>query len=216
MKVLVDSQSGEIQGVYNSPLNFSVSGKYIVNVPTGAGSVPMDSNDPLLLIAAKKSALMALHPTLPQSFSDEFLDISLVDQTLSLGIVAAPNKGTFVMPGGVLMTDTMLLTVPILTRVSVTYDGFLLNRNVEQTLEQPDPASLLYGWDPGSSSFVDFGSGIFQVDIMDLAGAVVLVPSMQSGLEYLYANPTPLSVRLRFTNLSMVPWHLSDYLLLAG
>lgn len=216
MKVLVDSQNGEIQGVYNSPLNFSVSGKYIINVPVGAGSVPVDNNDPLLLIAAKKSALMALHPTLPQAFSDEFLDISMIDQILSFGVVAAPNKGTFVMPGGVLMTDIMVLTVPILSRVSVTYDGFLLNRNVEQSLEQPDPASLLYGWDPGSSSFVDFGPGIFQVDMMDLAGALVLVPNMQSGLEYLYADPTPLSVRLRFTNLSMVPWHLSDYLLLAG
>lgn len=216
MKVLVNSQSGKIQGAYDSPLKFSVSGKYVINMPPEVGLIPINSDDPSLLITAKQNALMALHPTLSEAFNNELLNISMIDQTQSFGVVAAPNKGTLIMPGGIIMTTTMTLTVPILSRIAVIYSGFLLNRDVKQVSEQPDPASLLYGWDLDSSSFVEFGPGVFEVDVMDSTGTTVLVPNLQSGLEYIYLDTTPLDVRLRFTSLSLVPWHLSDYLLLVG
>ena len=215
MKVLVDSQNGNIQGVYNTPLKFSISGKYVIDVPPEVGNITIGV-DPLVLIAAKQSALMSLHPTLLQTIGDEFLDISLIDQALSSRAVVAPNKGMVIMPGGSVMTTIMALLVPDLSVVSVIYHGFLLNRDIQQVPDQTEPSPILYGWDPTSSSFVDFGPGVFQVDVMDSTGSVVLVADLQTGVEYPYLDSTPLDVRLRFTSLVTIPWYLSDYLLLVG
>lgn len=215
MKVLVDTQSGNVQGIYNSPLGFSISGKYVINIPASAGPVPIDIN-PSTVITSKVSALSALYPLMSQALNDEFLDISMIDPLLSSKLVTAPNKGTTLLPGGYLMTSILTITVPTLNRIALLYFGSLLNRDVKQVLTQPDPASLLYEWDPGSSSFVEFGSGIFQVDMMDSTGTIVLIPNLDSGKEYLYPDITPLGVRLRFTSLAAIPWRISDYLLLAG
>jgi hypothetical protein len=212
MKVLVDSQSGTVKGVYNPPLNFSISGKYIINIPVEAGPVDVDTTSPAQIITNKTNALMALHPLMSQSLGDEFLTTSLIDATsLTSGIIKAPNKGVVITPGGILMTTVRTITVPTLTRVSIVYYGFRLTRSLPL---DNGPAPVLYNWD--GSSFIEFGSGIFDVDIMDSIGTTVLVPNLESGVEYPYAIATPLNVRLRFTSLSTDFWYISDYLLLAG
>lgn len=216
MKVLVDIQSwpqpGKVRGAYNPPLNFSVSGKYVINVPPEAGSIDIDTASPAQIITNKTNALMALHPLMSQSLGDEFLTTSLIDATsLTVGTICAPNKGVVIFPGGVLTTSIRTITVSPLTRVSVTYYGFRLGR--ELPLDN-GPAPVLYNWD--GLSFIDFGPGIFDVDIMDSIGTTVLVPNLESGVEYPYVVATPINVRLRFTNMSADPWYLSDYLLMAG
>lgn len=217
MKVLVDIQSwpqpGKVRGAYNPPLNFSVSGKYVINVPPEAGSIDVDTASPTQIITNKTNALMALHPLMSQSIGDEFLTTSLIDtSSLTVGTICAPNKGVVVFPGGVLTTSIRTITVPSLTRVSVVYYGFRLGR--ELPLDN-GPAPVLYNWD--GSSFIDFGPGIFDVDIMDSSGlGAPLIPNLESGVEYPYAVATPLGVRLRFTNLTTDFWYLSDYLLMAG
>jgi hypothetical protein len=108
----------------------------------------------------------------------------------------------------------------------VHFYGFEQNRNIpgpSAGTTMPAPPPLLYNYDPTIPGFTDFSSNpngigpIFTLDIMDGAtGLTPLISNIPSDQEVIYSNTTPLSVRLKFTSVAAVPWHLSDYLLLTG
>jgi hypothetical protein len=200
-----------------------VSGKYVIDVPPEAGPVQLRSQNPSVAIADKVAALRALHPAMSQALSDELLDLSKVDLSLSIGVTAGPLKGTVVRPGGRLVTTVQSLTVGTLTRVAARWYGFRLVRTRPPPPPGPPPPpsvfppeAMLYNYDPGLPGFVEFNPASFAVDLVDATGASVLVPGLLSGVETLYSAATPLSCRLRFTNVMSVPYFVSDWLLLAG
>ena len=208
MKVLVDSSAGTIRGTFSEPLNFSISGHYIVDVPA-AVNVEASSQSVSDLVSAKLGAFRTLHPLLVNSFSDEFLDAAKVDSSMSTRIVTGINKRTAILPGGVLFTIPMTPIVGV-TKVFLHYAGFSVYRDVGVP-PSPPASKVLYNYDSAVGGFVDSTSSII-ASITDGAGTLSSTPPPDT--EYAVGAPSPF--RLSFTNTTSKVMHMSDWVLLYG
>lgn len=211
-KLLVDTQTDEIRGYYDDPLDFSVSGRYVLDVPPGLYPT---STSVTTAITDKVNRYKAYHPSLVNSVYDELLSTPNIDILNSSGYFLGPNKRTEVY--GYIYTNPIAFTiVPAPTKALIHLHGFTLYSDPGVTSINPPPNRLLYNYDP-STGFFTFNPSVFQVEIVDAVSFVPLYPFLAADTEEdVSAVVFPASVRLRFTNTGVIRYHLSDWLLLYG
>lgn len=117
------------------------------------------------------------------------------------------------------MAFTILPAPP--TRATIHFHGFTLYSDPGAVVSHPAPSRLLYNYDPLTSDFFDFDpspTSVFTVDIVDAGNP--LLSSYQftdPDTEEDISTPTlpfPASIRLKFTNIGTVRYHLSDWILM--
>lgn len=208
-KILVDSRTDEIRGYYKEPLDFSVSGRYVIDVPPG---LYPETNVVTDLITAKNNRYKSYHPTLTNILSDELLVAPNIDLTMSLGVITGKNKRTVILPSGYVGTNPMVFVAPA-TKAFIHIHGFTLEVNPSTSKE---PGRLLYNYDQSTSSFFDFDPALFRVQIADAAFPYTIRHTFSSAdaEEDISAAVITSPIRLKITNIGTVPYHLSDWLLL--
>ncbi len=212
MKYLVDESTGNVRGGFEQPLQFSVSGHYVIDVPDVLGVTPPATAS--ALIAAKVAATKALHPNLPNALYSEFLSGPSVDvdAAQSTFFTTGPNKRTSAMATssvhGQVRTPTMSIATSI-TKVYFQCSYYLLS-------ERPSPSGasdILYNYDSGSSSFVDSPAGM-TATLTDASNTTLL--ALTPGLEQAFVSGS-VNVRISFRNANNSGriW-VSDFILLYG
>lgn len=210
MKVLVDNLTNKIRGTFEEPLDFSVSGHYVIDIPS---TITVEPSTQVVgdLVTSKINAFRALHPTLGYSFYDEFLDTSKVDAASSTGVVVGPNKRTAILPGGTLYTTVFTPAIGV-GKVFLHYTGAYMHRDVGAA-PYPPASRMLYNYQTGAGGFVNFSTADLTVNIVNgstLAYSSTPTPDAE------YVVGTPATFRLQFQNVSPVPIHMADWLLLYG
>jgi hypothetical protein len=213
-KILVDTQTNEIRGYFKEPVDFSISGRYILDVPNGtypATNVVAD------IIASKIYGICILHPLLPNYFNDELLATPNVDPSISSGFILGPNKRTEVLPSGYVYTNPLTLVMSPTTALIHVY-GFTIYSDPGAVVSHPAPNRLLYNYDPLTSSFFEFDPiTVFQVDIVH---SVTLAPSYSflnyNAEEFITLPSSAPLIRLKFTNIGTTRYHLSDWMFMYG
>jgi hypothetical protein len=217
MRYLVDDATQEVRAGFQFPLQSSIAGHFVVDVPDELGVVPESSFLPDLL-DAKLNAYLAAHSNLPTGKSGEFLGpvSAEVDVSLSSGCFLGPNKKVALLPGGHVQTTVNSL-LGVFTKIFLHYGVFTLFQDSPDIgADYPGPSRTLYGWDSSVLNFVEPDPAIVQVSLMDSTGAVTLVPTMFSDSIISYASGN-LATRLKFLNTSATrTLYLSDYYLLWG
>lgn len=210
-KFLVGTQDGKVRGTHEAPLNFSISGRYVIDVPPGL-AVKAQTDSVADLVTAKLDAIRAEHPSFSGTVFDELLATPNVDPAQSTRYAVGPNKRTKILPGGSIVTNPIPFAAPI-TRVYIAWYGFLLHSDPGPSSATPGPPRLLYNYNPLLPAFEDFDPSVFGVAIRDSTNTSTLLSAV-SGAEQNFVFG-PGSVRLRFTNLSPdLTYHLSDWVLL--
>lgn len=218
MKVLVEKSSGLIKGGYDSPFKSSIAGHYIIDVPSNL-NVPLSSSSVGDLIAAKTQAILDLHPSLPYFFTDEFANPSYIDTALSSRYITGSPKQTCILPGGRIVTPTLLLATNT-TLAFIHFNIFTLfsdpGPQPPSTLEtKPQPKRLLYNYDPSVSDFVEPSVGSLTVSVVDTSD-VVVYSTLTADTEVSFVQSSGLNFKLRFENTSSSRLWLSDFTFLYG
>lgn len=211
MKFLVDPVGDVVRGAYEPPLDFSISGRYVVDMPDGAGvkAITPAVGD---LIAAKVVAIKARYPALVNHFNDEFLTAAQTDMAQSSRVISGPSKRTVILPGGSLVTTQ--LTIPsAFTQVLIHFYGFRLYSHPGPVTTTPAPPRLLYNHD--GTNFVNFTPASFLAELRNAANGATLL-TMSQDVVNTFSQATPFNFRLRFTNNASVPLFLSDWTFLYG
>jgi len=203
MKILVDSSTNEIRGLYQEPFSFSLSGRYVIDIPSGI-SVIISSTNSSDAITKKRNAIESAHPDLTYSEFDEFINVSRVDTVLSNAIFTGPNKRTVIQPGGRLVTTSIVPAV-VATKTFIHYDGYSLYRDIGIGAS-PVAARMLMNYDPILGQ-VPFITSMITATVTDSAGVDQYTPTPD--IEELNSLPSPF--RLAFTNNTDVPMHIGDW-----
>lgn len=210
-KFLVGTQDGKIRGTHEAPMDFSISGRYVINVPPGL-AVKAQTDLVSDLVNAKLDAIRAEHPTFTGTVYDELLAVPNVDPAQSTLYAVGPNKRTKILPGGSVVTNPIPFAAPI-SRVYSAWYGFILYSDPGPSSSSPVPPRLLYNYNPAVSGFEEFDPTVFSVAVRDSTNTSTLL-SLASNSEQNFAFG-PGSIRLRFTNSSPdIAFHLSDWVLL--
>jgi hypothetical protein len=208
-KALVDRTTGVINGTFDFPLDFSISGKYIVDIPTSLGIKPLSNYVPDL-ITAKVAAYKALHPALIHEHHDELITSPNVDTAQSSRYSIGQEKRTAILPGGSIVTNVINLTSPA-TKVFIHWYGFTIYSDPGPNNSQPDPSRVLYNYDIGLTNFSEFPTSAFIVAIRNSANSSTIAtvnPDIEQSVSLSAAN-----YRLRFTNSSSdKTYFLSDWI----
>lgn len=208
----VTAPGSEIRGTFDEPLDFSISGMFVVDAPDSL-ELRASTSSLSTLLAAKVAAFKALYPSLTNDEYDEMLAGSVYDPALSNGALIGLNKRTCMIPGGTLFTGPGTYSAPPTgTNYFLHHHGFFLYRQpADPTDTTPPPHRLLYNYDPGSG-FVEFNPSNIRVDICDGAGTPleILTPNQQTAFSTWSAS----TYRLKFTNLSSRRIFLSDWIFL--
>lgn len=216
MKYLVEDTSNEVRAGLRFPINSSIAGHFVIDVPDGLGISPSTSTASDL-ISMKQLAVKAVHPTLTGSLFEEFLDISSVDQdpSLSFNYKIGPNKRTAILPGGQIMTPTMTL-VGSSAKVFFSFLLFTLGRRAPSVAANyPGPSDLLYCYDESTSTFSDPGVTPVNVTMMDSSGTSPVAALANNVVATLGGTNT--SFRLRFVNTSSIyTFYMQEWSLLWG
>lgn len=214
MKALVDKSTGTIVGSYAQPLDFSISGKIVIDIPDSFGIAP-STNVVSALIADKVAAFEDLHPSLTESHYDELFTTAMIDATLSSRVIIGPDKRSAIMPAGWLMTNPIAIAGPgVKTTVCVHWSGHTTCLEYQSAAKSP-PNRVLLDYDPGLPGFSNFDPMNFGTYLMDSTGAVTLAGPFTVDYETTVAPlVTPLSVRLKFVNVGTRTAHLSDWILM--
>jgi len=217
-KLLVDTQTNKIRGYYEEPLDFSISGRYVLDIPNG---IYPETDVVADAITDKLGIYGSYHPNLVNILNDELLDplaANAIDPTISSGYFLGPNKRTEVLPAGYVYTNPMVLAVaPPVVGVLIHFHGFTLYSDPGAVVSHPAPSRLLYNYNP-STSFFDFDpDASFLVEIVDAAAPY----TSRHTFTHADAIDTPAPgitspIRLKFTNIGAVRYHLSDWILMYG
>ncbi len=214
MKFLIEEASGKVKAGMEFPLDFSVSGHFVVDSPTSLGVVP-DGNVLSNLLARKLAAYKAANPTLPYSLNDEFLTAAGVDTTLSDGVLLGSNKRVGLLPSGRLQT-TLLTALNSFSSVLLHFHLFSLCHRVPAPLDDsPGPKPLLYSYDPGLSGYAEPALSSVTAELMDPAGAVSYL-TFTPDVKQSFPQAAPYDFRIRFTNTTSRILFLSDWTFLSG
>lgn len=223
MKILVDPATNTIHGVYEEPLQFDISGHYVIDIPPQISSVaptPANNNSVSDLLTQKVDAWIAYFSLVlaGSAFSDELLTSPNVDSANSTGVETGPNKRTVIYPGGILLTNPISIAAGA-HQTCLHYGGFSLYRS---PVDINDPTSitpiskLLYGYNPNTSAFETFDNATFTVSVCNPGGPftdiATPVPDSPTPTNITY----PATFRLKFINNSTLPYHLSDWYLVHG
>ncbi len=213
-KFLVSTADGSVRSAHVPPLDFSVSGRFVVDVPDDV-SVSADTASLADLLAEKIAGIGArpLVRGLPLSQYDELLSSPNVDPALSGRCFLGPNKRCSMFPGGTIVTNP----IPISSSASHIYFhwyGFLLAsepgpRPPSAVPARPPPPRLLYNYDVLAESFVELDPSSLSVQVWDSTFS-----SMLLNVDFETVQPFsfgPGSVRLKFQNTSGSIQRLSDW-----
>lgn len=216
-KFLVDDMTHKIRGAYDEPLNFSVAGRYVIDIPAGT-MVRADTDSVTDLLALKINALKASHPDLPDVINDELLATSLVETSppgdgASL-FTTGPYKRTSIAPGGTIVTRQLTLANSC-SQIFVHVCGFMLSSYPGQPSSTPEPSRLLYNYDVSTEAHVDFEPSFLLTEVRD-SGNTSTVLTVTPDTEMDFVQLGGYSFRLRFTNQDTRTWYLSDWLILTG
>lgn len=196
-EVLVDKATSLIKSIHQFPLNFSISGKYVINIPQEF-EVSVANSNITDLITAKIKGFKSLHPTLSVSLNDELITSPNVDLTQSTKITFGDSKRTSIFPGGSLVTN--LFTIPTsTTKVCAYWNGYSLFSRSPVT-SNPGPNELLHSFDPTTGLFIPFDPTLFTVSVRNNTNTVTIANLPFEAEQSLVL--TPGSYRLRFTNTS--------------
>lgn len=208
MKFLVEEATGRLKGSFEPPLSFSVSGHYVVDVPTFLGVVP-PSDSSADLVEAKVSAFKSVYPSLRLSENSEFLSASDVDESLSSGFSVGPNKRTYLEPGGSIQTPQ------IVVQGDSPAGQLFFHFSVFTLALDPgsSPARLMYNWSP--SGFFDPDVSDVAVSLMDSDGGSEIQPLTPGAVNPFSYDPG-FTFRLMFANVGTSRLWLSDWIVLYG
>ena len=215
-KILVDKQTDVIRGRYEEPLDFSISGRYVIDLPEGFGINPQ-TDSVATLLQEKINTFIRLHPALPNFFYDELLaapppniDPALVAHTQRY--MVGPNKRTAILPGGSVTTN-IITTIAGFSTVFLHLHGFILHSEPGSSLAtHPEPSRLLYNHT--GSGFITFDYNDFLIEYWDAAmGGVLFTPTPEA--EETWVQGAPLNFRIKFTNIhASRVYYLSDWIFL--
>lgn len=213
-KYLVDKLEGTIRSVHEHPLNFSVSGKYVIDVATFLQIRP-DTDVVGDLITEKVSRYKALQPSLIVDFYDELLAAPNVDVTpgVSSRYVYGRNKRVAILPGGFVWTNVIVWPgAP--TTIWSHWNGFTLYDDVDVVgPDGPGPSPVRYNYNPVSSLYEEFVPAKFKVEVYDSTMSTLEATLLSDTVQAF--SPSTLSNRLRFENLDPDRiWYLSDWIVL--
>jgi hypothetical protein len=202
MKVLIDTQTDEIRGRYEEPLDFSISGRYVIDIPEGFG-INSETNVLSTLVQNKIDTFIRLHPTLPNYFYDEFLTIPApnIDTTNSTRYFTGPNKRTVILPGGEIITNTLTTAGGFNTTFIHLYGFILYVEPGSSSATHPSPSRLLYNHN--GSSFITFNPNDFTIEYHDLPynpPASLLYSPSPDAEETGWIEPGAKSFVIRFRN----------------
>jgi len=228
-KFLIGTLDGKVRSAHNPPLDFSISGRYVVDVPEDL-SVEAKTDSLPELIHEKLTGIQN-RPAVRQvpsgsqltySLSDELLAVPNVDASLSTRCITGPNKRCAIMSGGALWTNPLLVTTTT-SYVYFHWYGFRLfldqgPQPPDSVPARPDPPRVLYNYDPVAESFVEFNPGDVTVEVWSVGAGPSYTP-VAKVLTASYEIVQALSlasgnVRLKFVNNSPVTVWLSDWLFL--
>jgi hypothetical protein len=221
MKALIDPQTNTIHGIYQEPLNFDISGHYVIDIPQLInGVVPSDDSSVSDLIGAKNGAWLTFSGIANGLvIYDELLAVPNVNSSgISNGITFAPNKRTVIQPGGSLYTHAINITSGVYT-IFLHYSGFVLYRSLVNmatpTSPTQGPSQMLYGYNPDSSEFELFSNDTFTVTIVGVNSPYSEISTPVPDGNY-PGQSLPSSFRLKFVNNAPIAYHLSDWILIYG
>jgi hypothetical protein len=216
-KFLIGTLDGRVRSAHNPPLVFSVSGRYVVDVPGDVQVAAATDSLPELLY--EKVVGIRGRPAvrdLTFSLSDELLAVPNVDAARSSSFFLGPNKRTAMLPGGTLVTNPLPIAAPT-SNFYLHWCGFTLWS--DQGPEPPDavpprpvPPRLLYNYDPVAKSFVEFDPSGLVVEVWNSAFSLMLLAADFETVQAFSFGPG--SVRLKFRNQTTSTVYLSDWLVL--
>ena len=213
-KFLVDRVDGKIRSTHEHPLEFSMSGKYVIDVPT-ALQVRVDTDVVTDLVTEKIDRYKAQNPTLVNHLNDELLAVPNVDVSpgMSTRMFAGPDKRTGILPGGVIWTNPMVVAGVFIQVFSHWY-GFSLYSDPDVAgPDGPRPNPLLHNFNPVSAQFEEFLPGKLKVDLYEDPGPIFKATLTPDTVQVVAGSGA--NVRLRIENLDPDRiWYLSDWLLL--
>lgn len=204
-----------LQGYRQHPLDFSVSGQYIIDVDNSLPVIPSD--DPTLsssdLITLKTQAYQRKYPQFGNIENDEFLDLgSSVDQTESDLFAFGTLKKTRMFPGGSIVTDPIVIG-SVITEVFTHWYGFLLHQDTGSVAPNPEPNRVLYNYNSILSDFEEFDPSTFTAEIRNSTNTATLLTLTSDTIQPLVFGPG--SIRLRFTNTHpTLTYGISDWVLM--
>lgn len=206
---LVDKTTNLIKSTHQFPLNFSISGKYVINVPPEISTFAFTNsvND---LLSQKVSGFRAAHSDIPNFFNDELISTPNVDQAQSAKFTIGNQKRTAILPGGTLVTNGLVFITGLTTIYSHWYGFTLFSR--PSTLSTPKPNELLVNYDSTLGSFVQIGAGDITAEIRNSANSSTLA-TLTLDNEQVVSLPSA-TYRLRFTNTTNKIIYLSDWIIL--
>ena len=213
-KFLVDAFTGKVKGTYQFPMDFSVSGHYVIDAPTSL-NIRAQSDSAVALETAKLDAFKALHPSLASHFNDEFITSPNVDVAESSRYALGADKRTILFPnGGEIVTGLLAVGAPIVT-VFAHWHAFTLTPEpaAYPAVGAPPPDRLLYNFNTGIATFEEFIPSTFTVQIRDSTNTstlLTLLPDQEQAFAF-----APGSFRIRVINNDPSRlYYMSDWLLL--
>lgn len=213
-KILVDKLTDEIRGRYEEPLDFSISGRYIIDIPEGFGINP-ENNSVATLIANKINTFIRFHPSLPNNIYDELLTAPPpnIDPAFSTRYLTGPNKRTAILPGGSIVTNT-LVTGGGFNTTYFHLHGFILHSEPgSPSASHPTPSRLLYN--NTGSGFITFDYNDFLVEYWDNAMVGPPYTVSPEAEDTGFTSGGPLNFRIKFTNIHVSRiYYLSDWIFL--
>ena len=213
-KFLVDKLEGTIRSVHDHPMDFSISGRYVIDVATSLQIKP-DTDLVGDLLTEKVSRYKAQQPSLIVDVSDELLAAPNIDVTpgTSSRYVFGRNKRVAILPGGHVWTNVIVWPGAPTTIWSHWY-GFTLHDDVNVVgPDGPRPSPILYNFNPISSQFEEFVAAKFKVEVYDSTMSTLEATLISDNVQAF--SPSTLSNRLRFENLDPDrTWYLSDWIVL--
>ena len=215
-KFLVSLSDDRIRSTHDFPMDFSVAGHYVMDVPTGL-QVKAQTDVVADLVTAKITAFKGLHPSLQNALYDEFLATPDVDPAESSRYTLGPYKRTILFPaGGQIVTSPLAIGIATST-VFAHWQGFTLyvDPAAYPAAGAPPPDRILYNYNPVAVAFQEFSPATFTVEIRDSTNTstlATLTPDVEQAFSF-----GPGNVRIRITNNDLDRhYHVSDWVVLFG
>ncbi|MFA5203081.1 MAG: hypothetical protein WC708_01635 [Lentisphaeria bacterium] len=183
MKFLVNRSDNSVRSAHAEPVRFSVSGRYLVDVPDGL-TVKAKTGIFQDLIDEKLRAFrtqLAATVNLTYTVYDEL--ISPADFLISPGIDLnrclyysfGPGKRVEILPNGYVLTNPIIIPVDT-SAIFVHWYGFTLYSNPGDPSDTPQPPQLLYNYDVNAADFIAFNPSNFEVFILGYESLVTSGP----------------------------------------
>jgi|WetSurMetagenome_2_1015567.scaffolds.fasta_scaffold66385_2 hypothetical protein len=183
MKFLVNKSDNSVRSAHAEPVRFSVSGRYLVDVPDGltvkakTGVFQDLIDEKLRAFRTQLAATVSLVYTVYDELISpaDFLISPGIDLNRCLYYSFGPGKRVEILPNGYVLTNPIIIPVDTST-VFVHWYGFSLYSDPGDPSDTPQPPRLLYNYDTDIAGFVAFKPSIFEVFILGYESLVTSGP----------------------------------------